>query len=249
LRDGILHALTAKMSAATDRNEHHYDAMAEQDGDFLKRRAVSRNHQTKMKMVMDRLLLRDVSRPLSVLEFGTGGGMHAAEIVSAGNVYTGLDISEVCLKRALQTYPLLCEALLTLADVGSIPFRDETFDAVFCVAALHHLSEPSEGIRELIRVLVRGGRFCFVEPRRFYPVHFVKYLRNRRVEAGTLKTYPRSIVRFLLELGVDSSVSCCVFTPNSPKALIPLYEAMDAICLRTSLLHPCSVMFCVHNRE
>jgi SAM-dependent methyltransferase len=46
----------------------------------------------------------------------------------------------------------------------SLPFRDETFDGVLCMNALHHLPSYAEALREIYRVLKPGGRAVFSEP-------------------------------------------------------------------------------------
>jgi SAM-dependent methyltransferase len=45
-----------------------------------------------------------------------------------------------------------------------IPFAGETFDVVVCVWVLEHLKEPAQTLREVRRVLRRGGHFVFVTP-------------------------------------------------------------------------------------
>jgi SAM-dependent methyltransferase len=44
-----------------------------------------------------------------------------------------------------------------VADVESIPFRNESFDATICVGAVLNYVEPYEAIPELARVTKRGG--------------------------------------------------------------------------------------------
>lgn len=46
-----------------------------------------------------------------------------------------------------------------VADVSRMPFRDVSFDAVFCNAVLHHVLDLKETIREAHRVLREGGIF------------------------------------------------------------------------------------------
>lgn len=44
-----------------------------------------------------------------------------------------------------------------LGDAASLPFADDTFDAVTCLAALYLMDEPYKVIAELVRVLRPGG--------------------------------------------------------------------------------------------
>src|SRR5207245_11726927 len=51
----------------------------------------------------------------------------------------------------------------TLMGVGErLPFRDETFGAATCVLVLPHVTDPGSVVREVYRVLRRGGRAACV---------------------------------------------------------------------------------------
>ncbi len=89
-----------------------------------------------------------------VLEVGCGTG-HWLELLSsaAGGVY-GLDPSPGMLAKAkakVSYLPLVCGRATTL------PYRDQGFDLVFCVNAIHHFGDPRAFIFEAKRVLKPGG--------------------------------------------------------------------------------------------
>lgn len=51
------------------------------------------------------------------------------------------------------------------ADVHALPFRDDSFDLVFCFSSLHHFYSPHDALGEIKRVLRSGGTFfCSWEP-------------------------------------------------------------------------------------
>jgi SAM-dependent methyltransferase len=58
----------------------------------------------------------------------------------------------------------------------SIPFKDDSFDAVISVAVLEHVRNPFECAREIARVLRPGGElYCcvpFLQPYHGYPHHY-----------------------------------------------------------------------------
>jgi len=54
-------------------------------------------------------------------------------------------------------------------DAHELEFEDGSFDMVFGTAILHHL-EFARGMREIYRVLRKGGKIVFVEPLRHNPV-------------------------------------------------------------------------------
>src|SRR5206468_1008959 len=47
------------------------------------------------------------------------------------------------------------------ASVLDLPFPDEFFDAALMVRVFHHVPEPDAALREIHRVLKRGGRLVF----------------------------------------------------------------------------------------
>jgi len=47
------------------------------------------------------------------------------------------------------------------ASVFALPFPDATFDAVLMVRVFHHLGDPEAALREIHRVMKRGGRLVF----------------------------------------------------------------------------------------
>lgn len=49
-------------------------------------------------------------------------------------------------------------------DVQALPFADGSFDVVTCQTLLIHLREPRSAVREMVRVLRRGGRLLLCEP-------------------------------------------------------------------------------------
>lgn len=49
-------------------------------------------------------------------------------------------------------------------DAVSLPFRDDAFDATFCVAVLQHVADVAVAVREAARVTAPGGRLVIVEP-------------------------------------------------------------------------------------
>jgi len=94
-----------------------------------------------------------------VLDVGCGDGA-IAEALDGGFVI-GCDISRRCAQlTAGKGIPaLVCDALKTF------PFRDGSFDTVYCVDVLHHLEQKwDDVISHLDRVLRPGGALIIVEP-------------------------------------------------------------------------------------
>lgn len=60
-----------------------------------------------------------------------------------------------------------------------LPFRDNTFDRILVVDALHHFCDQEQSIRDLIRVLKPAGRMVIEEPDiNLFPVKIVALLEK-----------------------------------------------------------------------
>jgi SAM-dependent methyltransferase len=57
-----------------------------------------------------------------------------------------------------------------VGDLGSLPVKDESIDAVICWSVLEHVYEPQQCVREIRRVLKKNGTGLFQLPF-FYPCH------------------------------------------------------------------------------
>ena len=66
-----------------------------------------------------------------------------------------------------------------VADAHHLPYADESVDAIYCIAVLEHLSEPVTAIREMFRVLKKGGKILvdtpFLQGYHGYPHHYQNF--------------------------------------------------------------------------
>jgi ubiquinone/menaquinone biosynthesis C-methylase UbiE len=105
-----------------------------------------------------------LSRASRLLDIACGPGNFTgklAEQLPPGGLAVGLDISVPMLSRAVQdnSGPRTC---YVRGDAGTLPFADETFDAVCCFGALYLMPEPFRVAREMVRVLRPGGRVAIL---------------------------------------------------------------------------------------
>ncbi|MER3445518.1 MAG: hypothetical protein C4291_01185 [Candidatus Dadabacteria bacterium] len=98
---------------------------------------------------------------MDILDCGCGPGtitVDIAEIVSPGSV-VGIDVEtnqfHIGRTRALERG--VSNIRFELGNAYDIPFSDGSFDAVFAHAVLYHLSDPCKALKEIYRVLRRGG--------------------------------------------------------------------------------------------
>ena len=109
------------------------------------------------------------------LDIGTGTG-RILEIISRHiNQGWGVDLSREMLAIARSTLEKseIKNCYLRLADMYSLPFADDSIDAVTFHQVLHFAVEPQEAIQEAARVLLPGGKMVIVD----FLTHQLEYLR------------------------------------------------------------------------
>lgn len=55
-------------------------------------------------------------------------------------------------------------AAFAAADARRLPFKDASFDSLYCIAVLQHLTDVESAVAEFARVTTRNGRIVAVEP-------------------------------------------------------------------------------------
>jgi SAM-dependent methyltransferase len=98
---------------------------------------------------------------MRLLDCGCGPGTITAGVAAAvapGRVdAVDIEPSQVERARAYAANAGLTNVAVSQANVNSLPFPDETFDAVLAHAVLQHVRSPLEALREMSRVLKPGG--------------------------------------------------------------------------------------------
>lgn len=96
-----------------------------------------------------------VSRGMRVLDVCCGPAMLAAGALNRGAEAVGVDFSLEAVELARRLVP---NGRFEQGDAQSLPFATASFDAVLCGYGLMHLPVPSAALREMLRVLLPGGR-------------------------------------------------------------------------------------------
>lgn len=127
--------------------------------------------------------------PLSgrhVLDAASGSGFGSETLAREGAAVVGIDLDSQAARRARQRYAGPSFACM---DVTSLGFQDETFDLVVSQDTLEHVEDDSCFVREVCRVLRRGGVFVVFTPhatvhttRPVNPYHLREYSTDSLVE-------------------------------------------------------------------
>lgn len=106
--------------------------------------------------VLGRRLLEElpaVLRGKMCLDVGSGTGVVSRLLTARGATTIELDLSAAMLAWQRSRRPPA-----VVGDVGRMPIRDDSVDVVLAGFVLNHLAPVDPGLREVARVLRRGGR-------------------------------------------------------------------------------------------
>lgn len=121
-----------------------------------------------------------------LLDIGCNWGRWSIAAARKGFRPVGLDPSlEAVLAARRVSRQLGAEADFVVGDARFLPFRENTFDAVFSYGVYQHLSKENVRISldEVVRVLKSGGRTLFQMPNR-YGIRAYQQLRRRGFTEG-----------------------------------------------------------------
>src|SRR5688572_17868331 len=97
-----------------------------------------------------------LSPAAKILDVGCAAGRDTRILKDMGFDVVGSDLAEKLLTIARKENP---DIEFVLADMRTLPFKDQTFDAIWASAVLHHIDKPQMPIvlKEFWRVLNAGG--------------------------------------------------------------------------------------------
>lgn len=102
-----------------------------------------------------------------ILDVCCGYGFTSVRLAKIGAQVTGIDISPKMIELAQRNAELNSvedNISLKVMSVQAMDFADQSFDFVVGIGALHHLNLETAG-HEISRVLKKGGKALFLEPR------------------------------------------------------------------------------------
>ena len=102
-------------------------------------------------------LIRPIVKNKTVLELATGTGLIAKNIVNAAAHIEATDASTEMIAEAKRDNRS-AKLHFSVQDATSLPYADETFDAVLIANALHIMPRPEKALAEIYRVLKPGGQ-------------------------------------------------------------------------------------------
>ena len=102
-----------------------------------------------------------------LLEVGCGEGGNLELLQTAPAHTVGVDFSRAKVGWALGR---VRRARFVCSDAGRLPFRGGCFDVILCRDVLHHVTDKSQVVEEMVRVCRPEGRIVIIEPNGSSPI-------------------------------------------------------------------------------
>jgi len=190
------------IAAMFDRISPHYDAL---------------NHGLSLNIdkVWRRKTAKAVakSQPKTILDLATGTADLSIALAKHNPEahIVGMDISEKMLeigKAKVKAQKLESQINLQFGDAASLPFEDNSFDAVTVAFGVRNFEDLGKGLSEISRVLKSGGQAVILEfsmPERFPVKQFYRFYFKRLLpfigkivskDKGAYTYLPASVERF-----------------------------------------------------
>lgn len=133
--------------------------------------------------------------PENALDVGCGDGLGMLSMQGITSTVWGCDSSH----RMLKENPAE-KGNLTRCSAYNLPWKDESFDLVYCWELLHHVANPEKVIQEIVRVM----RDCIIicEPNARNPAMAFFGIIKRK-ERGLLRFTPRYPLGILKAIGLN----------------------------------------------
>ncbi len=228
----ILSAMTSQIETRVDHELTHGRKLATEGAEDIWNWASPAGQKRADRRADYFLSVGKITSNDRVLEIGCGTGLFTRKVQAlSGAQITATDISQELLDIANKTAPTEGISYL-LDDAMKMQFPDNSFDVVFGSSILHHL-DFERSLREILRVLRRGGRMVFAEPNMLNPQIFIQ--KNIPFIKKALGDSPdeTAVVRWNLKKQMTGLGYCNVniFTydflhPSTPKALIPFVNVI-----------------------
>lgn len=127
-----------------------------------------------------------VAKDVLEISCGRGGGFrHLIGLLPVQSRAIGLDFSINAIRYCTHRYTDHPNVAFVCGHALRLPFRDMSFDVVVNVEASHAYRDDAAFLREVSRVLVRGGKFLYADYRRRYNLPTLARLARDTDFSGT----------------------------------------------------------------
>ncbi len=170
---------------------------------------------------------------LRILDVGCGTGtfniLPIINHLGDADIY-GIDISREMIQIASKRFPKL---KFKVADAHRLPFESDFFDVVISRQVLEHLKEPLRALKEMKRVVKRGGTIIVSTPSWFGLIAMPYFIKKK---LGKMQPIDNWFNPFLLKnlfrqagLGIITmgSTNIMPYHKRLPVAFLPIVKFLD----------------------
>lgn len=146
----------------------------------------------------------DIKKDSKILDIGCGGGRNIqrfSQLISDEGRVVGIDYSEVSVEKSFELNKEAIERGIVNVLHGSVsemPFYDGTFDIVTGFETIYFWPDLINDLREVNRVLKKGGIVFFCNEAVYREGEMEKY--DDLVELLDMKIYPEEVLKESLEI-------------------------------------------------
>lgn len=178
-----------------ERNDDSFYLFYEKSA--YEQRAIDRLGQTRYRKALS---LISLPHDTKILDIGCKRGS-LASVLEDKNIenhhYTGLDIAATNIQRNQARWP---KSAFIQADITQqTPFETGSFDCIFALEVMEHVSSPGNMLQEINRILAPDGNLLLSVPNPYYWAEVINELRGASDTQGHLYSWTRGTLRRLLD--------------------------------------------------
>ena len=111
------------------------------------------------RMTDETLQAIDLESGERVLDVGCGRGLDLLSLKANRATLFGFDCSRVMINIARENFESQgIPTRLAFGSAENLPYKDQSFDKVFCKGAIDHFYDPGRALSEMVRTLKPGGQ-------------------------------------------------------------------------------------------
>ena len=111
--------------------------------------------------------LADIKDNMNFLDIGCGTGWavgQAAKMVNNKGQFYGIDLSPKMIEKAKENFKGFSNFQFIKANSEAIPLDNDLFDIIICTNSFHHYLHPEKVMKEIHRILKKGGKVYILDP-------------------------------------------------------------------------------------
>jgi ubiquinone/menaquinone biosynthesis C-methylase UbiE len=172
-----------------------------------------------------------------LLDLGCGAGIDSAEFARNGASVVSTDFTQIAAKS---TQSLLREANLPVrviqADATALPFKEESFDCVYCFGVLHHIPVVEKAVAEIHRVLKSGGQIMTMLYNKDSLLYGYSIVYLRGIEEGLLGKFTMDEILSRFSERREDNPYTRVYTRAEAEALFSQYFKSCSVEVRYNVI-------------